>query len=47
MFFVNDVAVGLSKAPQFGQLVFCTLIFMLSRDTGVEGEGCHSLKILQ
>jgi hypothetical protein len=45
--FVDSIAVVLGKTPQFGQLVFGALTFILGRNTGVEGDGCHILKVIQ
>jgi hypothetical protein len=44
---IDRTAAGLRKTPQFGQLVFGALTFILGRDAGIEGDGCHALKILQ
>jgi hypothetical protein len=45
--FVDSITVGLDKVSQFGQPIFGALTFILGRDTGVEGDDCHALKVLQ
>jgi hypothetical protein len=45
--FIDSVAVGLSKAPQHGQLILVALTFILGRDTGIEINEYHASNVLQ
>jgi hypothetical protein len=47
VFFVDGIAVGLRKTSQLGQLILRALTFTLGRDTSIESDGCHALKVLQ